>query len=79
MTVMHIQIPDELVTAFAKAFPTESLEEALQRLLRAEVEGRTAPTANRGLEIIEALRTIRECSPSTSNDQIRALRNEGRP
>ena len=78
MTVMQIPIPDDLKEAFEKAFPGETIEQAVQRLLRAEVERRqVAPRSNQGL--VEMARQIRERTPPTSREEIRRLREEGRP
>ena len=78
MTIMHIQIPDDLKEAFEKAFPAETLEQAVERLLRAEIE-RGQATAKGGQSLLERARRLREKSPPTSNEEIRALRHEGRP
>lgn len=89
MTIMQIQIPDDLKEAFEKAFPGETIEQAVERLLRAEVARKPPATdvvkgsASRTDKDVEALmekfRRIRENSPPTSDEEIWALRQEGRP
>jgi hypothetical protein len=90
MTIMHIAIPDDLVDAFEKKFPGETIEQAVQRLLRAEVGG-VSPTAETRNDkptgtasrtpdevaaFMEDLRKLRESTPPTSNEEIWALRQE---
>jgi hypothetical protein len=73
MTIMHIAIPDDLKDAFEKKFPGETIEQAVQRLLRAEVG--TAPAAER-VSLVEMAKSIREKSQPTTDDEIWALRQE---
>jgi len=79
MTIMHIQIPDDLKEAFEKAFPGDTIEAAVERLLRAEVSKRRPALTPRAQALLEKIRSIRESTPPTSNEEIRALRHEGRP
>ncbi len=72
MTVMHIAIPDDLKDAFEKAYPGETIEQAVERLLRAEVEKhQSTPPSNRA-SLVEMARRIREGTQPTSDDEIRA-------
>jgi hypothetical protein len=77
MTIMHINVPDDLAEAFPKAFPGESLELAFERWLRAEV-ARREQIKPRAKAIMEAFRSIREASTPITDGEIRALRHEGR-
>jgi hypothetical protein len=90
MTIMHIAIPDDLKDAFRKKFPGEPIEQAVQRLLRAEVGkgsqtagarcDKLTGTASRSPEAVAAfmedLRRLRESTPPTSNEETWALRQE---
>lgn len=79
MTIMHIAIPDDLKDAFEKAYPGETIEQAVERLLRAEVAKRQQMSHSDSASLVEQFRRIREQTPSTSDEEIRALREEGRP
>ena len=79
MTIMHVQIPDDLMQAFEKAFPSESIEAAIERLLRAEVARTADPARPDPQAIMDAFARIRAQTEPTSNDEIRRLRHEGRP
>jgi hypothetical protein len=74
MTIMHIAIPDDLKDAFEKKFPGETIEQAVQRLLRAEVS-KGSQTAGQG-SLVEMAKSIRENSQPTTDDEIWALRQE---
>ncbi len=75
MTIMQIQIPDDLKEAIDKAFPSGTFEPALEEWIRSEVERRAAD-ARRQHEILEGFRKLRETSPAMSSDEIRAIRDE---
>ena len=79
MTIMHIQIPDDLKEAFENAFPGETIEAAVERLLRAEVARQRPALPPRAQALLEAFDRIREKTTPISNDEIRRLRHEGRP
>jgi hypothetical protein len=74
MTIMHIAIPDDLKEAFEKKFPGETIEQAVQRLLRKEVADQSTSTSNRSL--VDMARSIRDQSPPTSDEEIWAIRQE---
>ena len=77
MTIMQIPIPDDLKDAFEKAFPGETIEQAVERLLRAEVERRTTD-ADRAKDHAQAFQHIRDFAKdmnlSMSDDEFRAAR-----
>ena len=76
MTMMiQIGLPDDLVKAAEAAFPDGALQPAFEHWLRAEIEKRT--TANkRANDLLESFRRIREQTPPTSDEEIRAIRDE---
>jgi hypothetical protein len=64
---------------FRQAFPSQSLEDVVNHLLEAAVESELRKQKPlQAEEILEKFKKIRDASPSTSNDEIRALRVEGR-
>ena len=75
MTIMHIQIPDDLKEAIDKAFPSGTFEPALEEWIRSEVERRAALAKDRA-GLVESFRRLREKSIPTSNAEIRAIRDE---
>ncbi len=79
MTIMHLKFPDDLVAAVQQVFPSETLEQVVERLLRAEVARRQSPADDGGQSLVEAFRRIREQTEPISDDEIRRLRHEGRP
>ena len=78
MTIMQIQIPDELKQEFEKAFPSERLEAVIERLLRVEIAHKKTAAADRTRDVPEAAARLREQTKPISNDEIRRLRHEGR-
>lgn len=77
MTVMHIQISDDLKAACEKAFPGEPIEAVVERLLRREVEQKG--TAEDAMSLVEQARRIRERTRPLTDDEIWTLRQERRP
>jgi hypothetical protein len=80
MTIMNIVIPDDLKEAFEKAYPGETITQAIERLLRAEV-ARKPSVHKRPFDtqtLVEMARDIRDGTPSTSNIEICDVRQEGR-
>jgi ketosteroid isomerase-like protein len=64
---------------FRQAFPSQSLETVVNHLLEAAIETELKKQkVSRAEEIREKFKKIRDASPHTSNDDIRALRDEGR-
>ena len=78
MSIVQVQIADDLAKAVAEVFPAGTFEPALEHWLLGEIERRRA-AASRTMDLVELARTIRERSPLTSNEEIRKLRHEGRP
>ncbi len=75
MTIMQIQIPDELREAFDKAFPSGTFVPAFEEWIRSEVERRVIE-GQRQHNILEGFRKLRETSPAISNEEIRTVRDE---
>jgi hypothetical protein len=75
MTIMQIQIPDDLKEAIDKAFPSGTFEPALEEWIRSEVERRAAE-ARRQHNVLEGFRRLRETSPAISTEDVRAIRDE---
>ena len=79
MTIMHIQVPDDLVQAAKEVFPVGAVESAVAAWLKSEIERRQKAATLGSESLVEMARRIQEQTPPTSYDQIRALREEGRP
>jgi len=79
MTIMHIQIPDDLKEAFENAFPGETIEQAFERLLRAELARRPMPRSPGSQSLVEAFKELSKNFPPMSHEELRRLRQEGRP
>jgi hypothetical protein len=78
MGIIQIQISDDVRAALEKAYPDETIEAAVERLLLEKVVPKPAAVAaNESLS--DMARRIRSGTPPTSDDEIRALRHEGRP
>ena len=77
MTV--VVIPEELAQAIDRAFPRETVEAVIERLLRQEIDRRRAETVASAEEILGRFRDLAAKFPPLSNDDIRRLREEGRP
>ena len=78
MTIMRINLPDDLKDAFEKAFPGESIEAVIERLIRDEVTRRKAASRPSGQGIVEAFKELKAKTTPISSDEIRRLREEGR-
>lgn len=76
MTVMHIAIPDDLKDAFERAYPGETIEQGVERLLRAAVDGRIGQSPAEVSAFMDRVRKLRDSSQPTTSEQIRALRDE---
>jgi hypothetical protein len=75
-----IKVTERLKRQYEQTFPAETVEQAVDRLLRAELEAANAKLKQaRAKEIIEKIKHIRDGTPSTTNDEIWALRKAGRP
>jgi DNA-binding IclR family transcriptional regulator len=80
MGMIQIQISDDVKAALEKSYPGETIEAAVERLLKAEVAKQPVPLTSAEIEaFMERVRRIRESGPSVSDDEIRRLRHEGRP
>lgn len=79
MTMIQLNISDDLKEAFDKAFPGETIEQVVERLLRAEVGRRPPPAPSEVEAYMERIRRIRESGPAIADDEIWKLRQEGRP
>jgi hypothetical protein len=77
MGMIQIQISDDERAALEKAHPGETIEAAVQRLIRAEAaRAATSPKAS----LVERAKAIaQEMKLTLSDDEIRTLRHEGRP
>lgn len=75
MTIVQINIPDDLAQAAQKAIPAGTLEHVLENLLRAEV-ARLESVEQRRQGIVEGFRRLRDSAPSVTDDEIRAIRDE---
>ncbi len=81
MTMIQINISDDLKEAFEKAFPHESIERVVERLLRQEVSTQSKATERDPAEAEAILNRFRQLAakfPALSQDEIRQLRQEGR-
>jgi hypothetical protein len=89
MGMIQIQISDDVKAALEKAYPGETIEAAAERWLRerAAVDivakphvTKSSPKGRKTPEevaaFMEDLRKFRECTPSTSDEEIWALRQE---
>jgi hypothetical protein len=78
MGMIQIQISDDVKAALERAYPGETVEAAVQRIVEAAAV-RTEIKSDRSETLVQMARRIREGSMPTSDDEIRALRQEGRP
>ena len=81
MTIMQIPIPDDLKEAFEKAHPGETIEAAVERLLRAEVArtSRVFATQEAAKLFASITALAKGMNLQLTDDQFRTLRHEGRP
>ncbi|MDZ4790239.1 MAG: hypothetical protein SGJ17_03380 [Hyphomicrobiales bacterium] len=85
MTIMTISLPDEVKEAFDRAFEGEDKNAVVTQILQRAILEKSA-SANRydretipTNDLVEEFRKLRERMPSISQDEIRRIRNEGRP
>lgn len=78
MGMIQVQISDDVRAALEKAHPGETIEAAVERIVELAV-GRTEIKSDLSETLVQMARRIREGSKPISNDDIRALRQEGRP
>jgi hypothetical protein len=89
MGMIQIQISDDVKAALEKAYPGETIEAAAERWLREKVIGdvtalphsakprtKRSKTPEEVAAFMEDLRKFRERTPSTSNEEIWAMRQE---
>ncbi len=89
MGMIQIQISDDVKAALEKLYPGETIEAAAERWLREKLAGGTtiqphatelktkrSKTPEEVAAFMEDLRKFREGSPSTTNEEIWALRQE---
>lgn len=79
MSVMHIQIPDDLKEAFEKAFPGEAVDTFLARMMREALSKRSEIEAKPRESLVEMAKKLASSMPPTTDEEIRRLREEGRP
>ena len=79
MGLMQITIPEDLQEAFEKAVPGETIEQAVQRLLRAEILRNQQSPAPRSASLVQQFRELAASFGPVSNDEIRRAREAGRP
>ena len=78
MGMIQVQISDDVRAALEKAHPGETIEAAVERIVELAV-GRTEIKSDLSETLVQMARRIREGSKPISNDDIRVLRQEGRP
>ena len=79
MTAITINIADDLKRAFEKAYPDETIEAGVERVLRAEIDRRRTLRAPHEVDaILEAFARVQKLTKPLSDDEIRELRHEGR-
>ena len=79
MTMIQINISDDLKQAFETAFPSESIEAVVERLLRAEVGNRASPPAAERQSLLAAFQDLSAKFPPMSKEELKRLRQEVRP
>jgi hypothetical protein len=79
MTIMSINIDGDLKRSFEEAFPGEPIEKAIERLLRAEIARRRRRTPEEVERLLAEFDAMRAKSRPLSDEEIRRLRDEGRP
>ena len=77
MTMIQINISDDLKQAVERAFPNETAQQVIERLLRAAIK-RSPPLTRDPGAVVAAFDRIRERTAPLANDGIRRLRHEGR-
>ena len=79
MTIIRINISDDLKEAIDRAFPGEPPEAVIERLMRTEAQRRPQAGSARAGSIVEVFRQLAAKSPPLAADEIRGLREAGRP
>ena len=79
MTMIQINITDELKEAFKQAFPNEPIDAFMEHLLKDAIERRQTKPRKNPEEVLEMFRKLAEKFPPMSQEEIRRLRLEGRP
>jgi hypothetical protein len=84
MTVMTIRIPDDVKEALDKAFEGEDKDAIIAQFIRDGLAMRAAKTEperpiDPAPDLVQRFREFRKGMPSISQDEIRRLREEGRP
>ena len=79
MTVVNINIPADLEEEFERVFAGEPPEAVIERLMRAEIARRTRGRPPESGSIVNTFRRLSEKFPPLSMDEIRRLREDGRP
>ena len=81
MTIVPIPIPEDLKEEFEKVFPDEPLPQAVERLMRTALSQRAAaPSKEDASALFASVRALaKEMNLTLTDDEIRALRQEGRP
>jgi hypothetical protein len=80
MTIMQISVPDDVKEALEKAFPDEPIPQAIEQVLRNALAVYPHPIKKaEGRELYNSIRALaEEMKLQLSDDEIRALRHEGR-
>ena len=76
MTMIQINITDELKEAFQQAFPNEPIDAFMERLLKEAIDRRQPKPRKSPEEVLEMFRKIAEKFPPISQEEIRRLREE---
>jgi hypothetical protein len=81
MGMIQIQVSDDDRRALEKAHPGETIEAAIQRLIRAEAaRAATAPSKEEAAKLLASIRTLaRDMNLQLTDDEFRTIRHEGRP
>ena len=78
MSVMHIQIPDDLRQAFETAFPGETVEAFVARMMREAISRKVQAGEAPRESLVDAFKRLSQQFPPMSDEEIRAARAEGR-
>jgi hypothetical protein len=79
MTVIRINIPDDVKEALAEVFPDEPPEAVIQRLILAEIERRKKAIMKPADSLVAIFDNLAAKFPALSVDDIRRIREDGRP
>ena len=77
MATVNFSVPDDVKTAFNETFKGRNKSAVIAELMREAVE--RVRRRQKGQEAIERILRRRRRAPAASGDEIRSIREEGRP